>query len=408
MTSHRLPRLAAAGLLIGVVIGTLAPRLAGPAAPSSLVNAPLISILSPIAGRIRTASAPAGAPVAAGQQLLQVESEPDPEIQAELQARRAELAAKDRQSRALKALRDTFAARERTYRAALAGWLDARLAEAAAEQEAARVTRDETASRIARSRNLAGQGALAQAGLEHDEAELARADAAVAGAGARLEAVRRERAALDSGLQIQGEASYSRSRIDEVTLRLTDLEAERDRLAAEEAALAARLAASAQARFAPVATAPGTVWRASGAVGTAVAPGDEILQLVDCAQRFLEVPVPDGAAPRAGDAVQVALRGRADPVAARIAAIRGSGGGTEPAARAVTEPELPPGRLRALVALAPPGSAPPPADPAFCDLGRAAEIRFDGPAAGPWQSLAGLGRRLAGWIGGRGDQTAAR
>ena len=42
------------------------------------------------------------------------------------------------------------------------------------------------------------------------------------------------------------------------------------------------------------------------------------------------------------------------------------------------------------------------------DVGRAAEIRFDGPAPGPWQSLAGLGRRLAGWIGGRGDQTAAR
>lgn len=427
MISHRVLRLAAAGLLIGAVAWTLAPQATSYVSTSAVVNAPLISIKSPIDGRIGLASAGVAHPVASGETLLRVEADAADrsrveELRADAQSRAAELDAKDRQYRELSALRDGFAARERAYHAALAGWLDARIAEIAAERDTALATRDETGRRIARSRDLAGQGALAQANLDHDEAELARAEAAVAAAEARLAAARRERAALDEGVQMQGEASYSRSRIDEVTLRLTDLEADRERLAGEQVAIAARLASAEQdsARqetFAPTAAARGVVWRASGAPGAAVLAGDEILQLLDCERRFIEVAVPERHfdAIRPGSSAWVQLRGSPDHFEARVAAVRGSGGKFSNPQLAAEAPDIAEGQLRVLVALDPPAPAPilaggpDPVSAAFCDVGRTAEVRFDrGFATGATQVFAGLGARLAGWFRAPETRAAAR
>ncbi len=428
MFSNRFLRLTAAALLMLAVCWTLFPHATNYISTSAVVNAPLLSIKSPIDGRIEAASSGLAEAVATGQRMVLVQSgRKDRELLQELLARdhllAAETEAKARQARELSALRAEMARREELYRSELAGWLRVHSAELRAELEAATATRQETEDRIARSRALAGEGTLALANLKQDEAELARATAAVGAAQARLEATGRELEALGQGILVQhgtSDVSYSQQRIDDIDLRLNELSAEREGLAADRAALAARIKDAerenaARESFEPIASARGVIWRASGAPGSAILTGDEIMQVVDCERRFVEVAVSERLfdAIRPGSTAWVQFRGSSEHFAAKVAAVRGSGAKFSNPQLAAETPVVAEGQLRVLVPLQPAQAGVTSAsggDAAFCDVGRTAEVRFERDYArrlfGMTGAFAGLGESLRGWFGRDPWQTA--
>ncbi len=432
MGRYRILRLGAAALLLAAVVRTLAPHATSYVSSSAVVNSPLIDVRSPFDGRIAAASPEIARPVRSGQRLLEVAADRQSRnLLEELAARRSVLDARIRataaQRDALTAISAALADREKLHEQQAALWLGVRVREAEAEIRATEAKRREIADRLARARRLAEAGALADAALTGIEAEHDEAVAQIERLTARRDAYALERAALAKGVVVDlgaGDGVYARQRRDEIAIRLADLDAESARLAAERGALGARIAETRRAfersgRFAPTASSSGVVWRASPAPGAEVLTGDEVLQLLDCDRRFIEVAVPERHFDdiRPGRPALVRLKGASEDFVATVAAVRGSGGKFEHPKLAAETPEVVDGQLRVLIRLAPPPlrSEEDRARLAatFCDVGRTAEVRFERPLPAGLKSFAefavgafGAALDLAGRALGRGEKLA--
>lgn len=410
MTPNRILRLSAAAVLCATVIWAMLPHAISYVSTSAVVNAPLITIRSPIDGQIAVASPGLAEAVPIGARMAEVTTHlPDRRLLAELTARAREidalLTAVDAKVARLTAVRSDLQARDGQLRAQMSAWLAARRQEIGATLAGARAARDETAARVDRSQMLARTGTVTAAALRHDEAELESARALVAMLEAQLQTAALEAEALDEGVLVQSGAQgagYPRQRLDDVALRLADVEGERAQLEAEQVGIAARIRAARQELhmrevFAPVAAANGVVWRASGAPGAGVLAGDEILQVLDCEHRFVEVSVPERHfdAIRLGARAYVELRGSAGRLEGTVSAVRGAGSKFEHPLLAAETPHVGEGQLRVLVVLD--GGVPEgDADRHFCDVGRTAEVSFDRPGTA---GLAGVVRMIGAWLG---------
>ncbi|MBM9594206.1 HlyD family efflux transporter periplasmic adaptor subunit [Roseitranquillus sediminis] len=303
-------------LLIGAAGYSLMPHETSYVSTSAVVNAPVYVIRAPFDGLIEGASPPVAGGVAVGEELLRVSSGHRHQGRIdELSARASVVAAE------LEAVRAQRAAIE-----ALAG----------SPQPIAQVA---APARISALGVMAAEGGAA------------------------------------------GESTAEERR--QIALRLIDLDARQAVLSAEAAALrqqidSARRDAAGATVFAPEASVSGVVWSASPAQGLPVSAGDEMLRLLDCGRRFVEVILPDRHfdAMRPESLVSVQLRGSGERIVAPVQAVRGAGARADVRDLAAAPAEGDTSGLRVLVRLQPADVSRPGVAASFCDVGRTAEVRF--------------------------------
>lgn len=416
-------RVSMAGVLAIAILYAVAPYAFGYISNSAVVNAPVLSIKAPFDGVVVTASAPVSTYLAPGDTAVELRSKR--QSRSEMEALRAEHAALDGEFDAL----DTQVARLRKLSSALEERFEqhSELARqrhvALRHEQLAALEQAEVELRLAleeldRTRRLHGSGAVSDAVLEALEGRRDRALGDVARQQAQIEVIDIELAGLDQAVFPEwSAASDIRRRIDEIEIRMTELQAQRTGLSHRRAALGSRIVSldnelKALDLFAPTVPVGGVVWEATGAEGTAVAQGDEVMRILDCGTRLVEVAVSERhfETIRPGDAAWVQLKGSGDQLEGRVEAVRGRGGRLDRRGLAVEPAELEAEQLGILVRLGPGIDSDPSAEgAAFCDVGRTAQVRFG--SRGP--TLAGLRDRAAqtlalvvGWGLGRPDGVA--
>ncbi len=405
------------GLALALAAGwTLMPHLVGVVGTSGVVNAPLVTLRSPVDGHVTRASRAPGTPLRAGEGIVVVEgarTARDALDEAELRERglESERAALADQVDALRAQMQDLRARGAQHRNLVTDWLEQREAAARASAEALEARLAAVEAALERADRLAETGALSltrRDDLAHDRAALAaewRAALATADSLAQERRAARAGLALDQGA---GEGLYIRQALDARALQIAELEGRMARIARDlEAARIrtgqARATLQRQTRFAPTAPAAGAIWADSPAVGTAVITGDAVAQVLDCGQRFLEVTVPERHFGRleVGTPASVRLRGEGRWRPTQVVSLMGAGAVLEGRKLAAQARNLGSGELRVLLDHPDPGAEPA----RFCDVGRSVEVRFHAPTpateawawvtgSASWQSLMRLAREL--------------
>ena len=377
------------GMTLAVGVGwTLWPHVMGVVGSSGVVNAPLMTLRSPVDGHVTRASRPPGTPLRAGEGVVVVEGARtgrDALEEAELRERQleSERAALDQQIAGIHAQMRDLEARAVRHRSLAGDWLERREAAARAGAEAleARLTGLDAA--LGRADRLAATGALSVTGRDDLVHERAALDAEWRAALASADSLAMERRAVAVDLALDqgaGEGLYIRQALDSRALQAAELEGRmarvvRDLDAARIRTGQARATLLRQTRFAPTAPAVGAIWTDSPAVGTAVITGDAVAQVLDCAQRFLEVTVPERNFGRldVGTPAWVRLRGSDEWRATQVVSLMGAGAVLEGRTLAAQARNLGAGELRVLL-----DHPDPEADPArFCDVGRSVEVRFE-------------------------------
>lgn len=391
MNLNRNLRVCVALLLLAGVASTLLPYATSYVATSAVVNAPLVSLRAPFDGRMLAGPPRFATPVRPGDILGRVRNErQDLRDGADLQARGIEIvraiAALRQEIASLAELDADLAGREARFRAQV---LDANLVlqrQILASLRANRARGVEIALRLRRSRTLASGGAVAAATLDGEGAELAVNRAETSRLAALLEDARLERRGIEAGVvpRLSGNSNdYQRQRRDEIAMRRAGLAAELTRLSAQQEGLGLRQATAGQREaalrdFAALAPMAGVVWQTGPAVGTEILAGAEVVKVLDCGRRFLEVTVPERyfESIRPGTAASVRLLGGEDLRVLPVAAVMGSGVRPEYPELAAEPKDVPEGQLRVLIRLDPPEEIAEAAG-TFCDVGRTAEVRFD-------------------------------
>lgn len=381
--------------LVGVaVFDLLYPRVVGFVSTSAFVNAPIISVRTPFDGVIETPSKSRAEGLRAGEVLLEFEAARRSRTElARLAARQAALegteTALSDQIVQLRRLAEALRSRRQTGRAFARRIAERRTEQADARRDGAAADLALAISRRDRAAALSARSVVAASEIEDLDLAVARARSDLRHSEAALAALAVEAELADHHeLSIGGlpDMPYLTQRLDEIDMRLIDLEAERRRVSAELAALAPLVAETARElgrieRFAPVAPSDSLVWRASPGTNAALVGGEEAMQVLDCSRRFVEVTFDERHFGRIGpgSVAEVRLKGSADSFTAPVSALRGVGNDDGTARlsaieRARTQPSL-------TLFLEIPGVdvARPGAASAFCDVGRSAEVRIRRP-----------------------------
>jgi multidrug resistance efflux pump len=357
-----------------------------------VVNAPITAVHSPFEGILASEARKTGDTIGPGEKVVTVRASRETRVaiqrlRAQLEMNRREQTALRNEIRELEDLdrrlqlrqddMDTFAKRA----------LELRFKALSAELEAKQVEARRAEAERDRMRKLASGGAVSQSVRERAEADAQRAILLVAQLEAERERITHDIAAVAVGLLPatgSEDGSYASQRRDEIAIRRADLRARLAVVSAKAASLKAELEArSAEherlARFEPVSERGAIIWSAGPPSGASVARGDEIVSLLDCTRRFMEVVTSERAIASitAGDTAWVRLNGEEKPFEAEVRLIRG--GGTQPetgrlAARPVRVPE---GSISVLLKLPDANLEDPEMRTGYCDVGRTAEVRFD-------------------------------
>lgn len=376
------------GLALAVAAGwTMFPHLVGVVGSSGVVNAPLVTLRSPVDGHVSQASRAAGTPLRPGEGILVIEGgriARDALEEAELRERMlgSERAALEGQLAALHAQKDELQARGLRHRDIATDWLERREAAARAQAEALAARLAGIDAALMRAERLAASGALSATGRDDMAYERAALEAEWRAARATADSLAQERRAVSVGLVLDqgaGEGLYIRQALDARALQIAELEGRlsrvtRDLEGARIRSGQARSTLQRQNRFTPTAPSVGAIWTDSPAVGTAVITGDAVAQVLDCAQRFLEVTVPERHFSRleVGTAASMRLRGSDEWRPTQVISLLGAGAVLEGRALAAKARNTGAGELRVVL-----GHPDPEAEPArFCDVGRSVEVRF--------------------------------
>lgn len=389
---HRFVRVVA-GLGLTVAAGlTIYPSVFNHVSTEAVVNAPVVTLRAPFDGTVTAPSPGISTSVALDDPLVVLSRDRvDENIIGDLEARLVAISGRFNavaaQRTALRALRDSLSRRATMHAEWAAAWLAARETEAEARTAAASARLSEAEAHRDRQRRLAQSGALTRVALDSAETDARVAEslrAAERAAHVRLSVARQ---ALQDGVPLNegGEGqSVILSRLDDLDLQLAALDKDHASLDAERQALIKQIAfheAILRDRevFTPRAQFAGIVWEVSPPVGTPVLQGDKLVRLLDCTKRVVEVAIDERHFERIapGAMARIRLKGSQHWQDAEITAVIGSGSRiSRPTPGGVTLATSD-GQLNVFLGL----PATDPRDPtvarAFCDVGRAAEVRFE-------------------------------
>ena len=290
----------------------------------AVVSAYTTKLRSPIAGTVSGLDVQPGSAVAAGARLAAVEDDRADQVRLDdLRGRhdraRAELDAGRAARAELERLGAALELRGARHREVAAAWYAAQSGEAerllaAAQARELRARRD-----LERKARLAAGGFATASDLDRARAEQEVAAREAEAQERRIAALRAQAAGLREGVFVDAGhsgAAYAAQRLDEVSLRLVEVGRSVASSDAEARALAAQLREeewrSDRLRRAELpAPASGMLWRVLAQRGERLAPGDPVVEMVDCSAAFLLAALPQDqvARVRLGGAARVRLGG---------------------------------------------------------------------------------------------------
>jgi multidrug resistance efflux pump len=382
-------RIAVAALLLGLSVWAFMPYFAYRIAPSAFVNAELLRLTAPIAGRLTPNLPRKGEFIGQQAKVTLIESlVPDRrhlldlERQYAASAENVELAHK--QLGEIEAIDADLTKRTQAYQTGMIDRLTHEIDEANAERngcEAEARQRSEVGQRMQILVQLGNaseiRSAEARATEEATETRCRVAQARSLRLGVELKSAQ-EGIYLSNG---SNDVPYSQQQRDHLILRRQDLQT----LLLQESRRLAQLTteiAEERERLAQMdhydATLPSSyvVWSLAASPGSAVVEGQTLADLADCQHRFVAVELPDRDFEqiKTGDYASVRLIGGNDWIEGRVRQVRGSAARADDRLLAARVPTPNAGNLAVEVELVNP-EAPVDAN-GYCDIGRMAEVRF--------------------------------
>ena len=228
-------RIAAGLALVGLAFYVSLPNIIGLVGSEAVVNGHLITVYSPIEGRVTMEPPPVGREVTPGEAVAVIENDrQDRSFVNELRTEHATLIerieALDRQDRELMATRQDLLDRSSQFRTVRLRLLDRQIEEAQAGARAAVALAEERRGNLSRRSELFGQGHLSRAALDEAAAQARTAAERLSEAQTAVKRLQTERRAAQAGVFVdssQNDVPYSSQRIDEIALRRQDLQARR-------------------------------------------------------------------------------------------------------------------------------------------------------------------------------------
>jgi multidrug resistance efflux pump len=398
---NRVARISVATVIIAVSAWAFSPYLSSRVSSSAFVNAELVRVNSPFAGRLTEDLPRRGAYIAQPRSVTLVQAlAPDQRHLFDLREQQA--TAKERASLASAQLNeisgsdDVLKDRAVAYQAGMVDRLAAELAESTAESKGCAAEAQQRRSVGERMDELVKRGtaseirsAEARATQEATSTRCDMADARMKRLTAELEAARKGIFLRDGA----NDAPYSQQQRDRLVLRRQELQVE----LLNETSKAQQLGHALEAETQRLTNAnrfdfslPGgyVVWSTSASPGSTVIEGQSIMDLADCRHRFVAVELPERSFEqiKAGDRADVRLVGSDAWIGGVVRQVRGSAANPDERLLAARVPKPSSGSITVEVDL--------PADVwleaqagDFCGIGRLAEVRF--PRTGKFRSLVG-------------------
>lgn len=386
-------RLILAAALLLVVGMAMLPRMTSYVSISALVNAPLVSVSAPFDGEIERPSKPVAQAIFKGDLLFSLKNSryQRSELQsfeAELNSVSGEIVGLKKQLDDLGRLQIDLIKRRDAKIAARRLWFEPRLDEAKWSIARAEAQHIQAADVYERILQLSTKGNVREFDLIEALADRDKAAADLELERAHLRRMEVEEASLDGSPGVNmasDDFDQIEYRIDEIAIRSADLDARLLALQSRRASLKTQISRSSiesmrRETFSPIATTSGIVWNASLLTGSPVSDGERIIEVLDCSRRFLEVILPERHFEKVpvGTKAFVKLKGSTETFSAEVIAAYGSGARPNRAMQAASPRIDIVNGIRVIVARF--GEVDLLSEQAvrtFCDVGRAAEVRFE-------------------------------
>jgi multidrug resistance efflux pump len=412
----RVVRVSLAAMLLALSAWAFLPYLTSRVASSAFVNAELMRVTAPIAGRLARDLPRKGDFVDQARTIDLVQTL-SPDQRHLIDLRREQTVAGERADLARKQLEEIeradreLVARTDAFRDGVTRRIGREVAEADAEKigcQAEALQRRDIGSRM---EILAKSGSSSQIrtaeALATQEATMARCGMAEA----RAQRLAIELESAHSGVYLRDGANdvpYSQQQRDRLFIRRQELEAEFLRESSKAAQLAAAITEEGErlgrvAKYDVSLPADHVVWSMAASPGSTVVEGQFVMDLADCRHRFLVVELPEREFERikTGDRADIRLVGGDDWSRGLVRQVRGSAARGDDRLLAAQVLKQAAGSITVEIAL--PEDARPSDHNGYCGIGRLAEVRFPRSVAG----LPALVSRTLHWITGNPDHTVA-
>jgi multidrug resistance efflux pump len=385
----RFTRLALALLLVAMAGWALLPHVTNRIAASAFVNAELVRVTAPFAGRLAEVLPRHGVLLDEAVSLKLIEAlSPDRRHLLDLE-RQLALAEESRQLARRQLLElSTFdvelGQRTETYRLRMVDRINHEVSEAEAEKAGCLAEFRQRRDIGSRIETLTKSGLLSE--IRSAEALVVQEQASTRCrvAGERIDRIKIELEAARNGVFLRDGANdvpYSQQQRDRLALRRQELEM----LALQESTRSLQLAAEIAAErdridrldsYRVAVPAGHVVWSMAASPGSAVTEGQTIFDLADCEHRFVAVELPerDFEQIKKGETAAVRLIGSNEWQQGRVQQIRGSAARPDNRLFAAQTPAANPGTITVEVSL--PADQTRPDGANFCSIGRLAEVRF--------------------------------
>jgi multidrug resistance efflux pump len=302
------------------------------------VTSPLITIRSPIDGIVTANSTKIGAQVNQHTPLFVIESHRldnrlRVELEAKLVAYEQQALVIDQKIMELSTLRNQLQERRDAHREATRSRIEHEISQTTAQLHNAKAVSERRQVELSRAKNLSIDGSVSQATL--DDAVLASQQAHfdIERLTASLKRVNVDLTAAKKGILLgegYSDAPYSQQRIDEISVRLIELHAERQNLKNTRQEIVSRLGEEQQREdnirmYVMNSPINGAVWNLYIASGAVVAHNAPLADVVDCNCGFVEALIPESRYDdmQIGEKVQVKLRGNSRKIVGTIHSVRG-------------------------------------------------------------------------------------
>jgi multidrug resistance efflux pump len=355
-----------------------------------VVTAPLMTVRAPIEGHVEESHVAIGMRVSAGEPLFLIrDRRSDDRLLNQLLTNRQTYArqveALDTQITTLLAEANNIDQWIRGYDQAAVGRLTQIVRETEAELSGAEAVVKRATADQRRTASLAAGGHVARSRLDESNALLGQAQARVAALRATIERRHVELDAAHRGVNVvdgYGDIPSARQRVQEISIRISDLRTQRafanasmEEMDARFLAEDARLKRATEARLA--APANGIVWNVVAAAGSDVVPSQPLADIALCSAAVVEGKIAESRYGEVaiGARARVQLKGSSLWLNGEVRSVRGAGAYVEKQPRAAHVEREAYGLMTVVVALLP-GEALK-GDAQGCPIGRTARVRFD-------------------------------
>jgi multidrug resistance efflux pump len=389
LVRNRLARVLLAVALIAVSAWAFFPNVAYRIAPTAYVNAELVRVAAPMAGRL-SRDLPRKGDIIEQTATVNLTETLSPDRRHILDLEQQSTVAKDRADLAKRQLAEVakldseLETRTSSYQSGMIERIGEEIAEAEAEKTGCLAEVSQRRDVGSRMEQLEKSGYISgirtAEAFATREANVTRCEMATA----KIERFKIERNSAQTGVFLRDGASdvpYSQQQRDRLVLRRQELETEvllqtsrQTQIAAEIAGESARLEQTGHTEL--LLHADHVVWSVSASPGSTVTEGQTILDLADCAHRFVVVDLPEREFEqiKAGDVAAVRLIGSDDWKQGKVRQVLGSAARTDDRLLAAQIARPTSSSIAVEVELLQDQSDAE--RNSFCNIGRMAEVRF--------------------------------